>query len=130
MFLKNKRFRIAVGCFALWMLLGFLCAPLFHTLNWLGVVHAHIVLGVTDKNRCQIAAWTYLVKEIDVVLSDLEQQGWRMMAQDERSYLLQKNTDYRWVILEKQVITGYDLVVIGDEFDDPSEIKLYQKNVQ
>lgn len=112
------------------MCLGFLCAPMFHTLNWLGVVNAHIVLGVTDKNICQIAAWTYLVKEVDAVLSDLEQQGWHIIAQDEVSYLLQKNTGYRCVILEKQAITGYDIVVIGDEFDDPSEFPLYQKIIQ
>lgn len=113
---------IVITFLSLMLAVGFsMC--LFQTGNVFGVIRAHIVLSVTDNNRQPIAANTFLTNDMNETLSWLNKDGWTLLKEEDQSYLLERDGKYRNVVFIKHTITDYDLIMIGDAYDDISERK-------
>ena len=117
---SHKKLVILICC--LLIITGF-CICLFQTGNVLGVVYAHVVLGVSETDRQQISANMFLANDIEETISLFNEDGWLLLQQENHSYLLEKNGKYRNLVFVKHTITGYDVIMISDEYDDLSQHK-------
>lgn len=107
--------RIAV-IFGLLMTLTMTSIHFCATGNWLGVIYAHIALSVTDKNSQQVAANLFLVKNLDGVMAQMEDEGWEIAEDRGAHYVLKKGDAYRDIVLMDKLFSGYYMILIGEAY--------------
>ena len=117
--MHHKYYRCAFSLLIVFLSLTFISMPLFHTGSWMSVIKAHIVLCATQNNVSQIAKYTYLTNDMASVIIELtDQQGWSIIEQDGKSYLLYKDNIYKIIIFDKHTFTGFDVIQISDDFNE------------
>ena len=53
-----------------------------------------------------------------VIIELTDQQGWSIIEQDGKSYLLYKDNIYKNIIFDKHTFTGFDVIQISDDFNE------------